>query len=169
MPLPRRSVAYEFSVFLSLGGSFIVNPTLAAGDFQISQDGSAFVNLTTLPVVEPAGSRRVKINLSALEMTADKVSVVGVDAVGAEWDDVAIDLDVPLNNEEDNWGRSTIDVALAGRVGDWIERHFDPVTDTIEVARFELRDRAGVLLTESHNPTEDNDVIIAQRIPIAFT
>ena len=45
-----------------------INPTLAAGDVQLSKDGGAFVNLTSLPTVTPGGDTNVKISLSADEM-----------------------------------------------------------------------------------------------------
>lgn len=73
-----------------------------------------------------------------------------------------------LNDVSDQLlGRSVIDPATPGRVGDWIERHYDPTDDVTETYRYELRDMAGVLITDSHNPVADPTVIIAQRIPIA--
>jgi hypothetical protein len=57
-------------------GRAILNPTIAAGDFQVDKDGAGLTNLTTLPTVEPAGSKLVKITLSATEMNADVVTVV---------------------------------------------------------------------------------------------
>ena len=98
MAEPRRGVAYEMFVALtdlSEPQFFIENPTIVAGDFQVSKDGGAFIDLATLPVVEPALSNTVKINLSATEMTADKVVVNGKDAVGEEWADFYAFLDNP--------------------------------------------------------------------------
>ena len=43
-------------------GRLKANPTLAAGDAQVSIDGGAFANLTTLPTVTPALGRGVKIS-----------------------------------------------------------------------------------------------------------
>ena len=68
------------------------NPTIAAGDFKVSKDGGALANLTTLPSVTPASSVMVKIDLSATEMTADNVTVVCIDAAGAEWCDLVFNL-----------------------------------------------------------------------------
>lgn len=68
------------------------NPTIAAGDFKVSKDGGALANLTTLPSVTPASSVMVKIDLSATEMTADNVTVVCIDAAGAEWCDFVFNL-----------------------------------------------------------------------------
>ena len=68
------------------------NPTIASGDFKVSKDGGALANLTTLPSVTPASSVMVKIDLSATEMTADNVTVVCIDAAGAEWCDLVFNL-----------------------------------------------------------------------------
>lgn len=74
-------------------GNFDVNPTIAAGDFQVSKDGGAFANLTTLPAVEPASSRMVKVTLSATEMNADNVVIQGVDQTSPkEWADIIISI-----------------------------------------------------------------------------
>ena len=68
--------------------SFKVNPTIAAGDFKVSKDGGAFVNLATLPVVSPAGSVQVKFVLSTSEFNGDNVSIVGIDQTATkEWAD----------------------------------------------------------------------------------
>lgn len=77
------------------------NPTLAAGDVQISKDGGAFANLTTLPAVTPAAGRAVKVDLSATEMTADQVMVQFVDAAGAEWDDLIINIQTAARQIDD--------------------------------------------------------------------
>ena len=71
--------------------SFKAAPTIAAGDWKISKDGGAFANLTTLPVVEPAGGVMVKVALSATEMNADVVAVVAIDQTATkEWADFAL-------------------------------------------------------------------------------
>ena len=88
MALPKRGVAYIEYITLvdSLDPSkFKVNPTIVAGDFQISKDGGTFANLATLPAVTPAGSRTVKISLSATEMDADNITVQAIDVAGDEW------------------------------------------------------------------------------------
>jgi len=65
------------------------NPTIAAGDFQVSKDGAAFGDLATLPTVTPASGRAVKITLSAAEMNADNVTVQCVDQTDPpEWGDL---------------------------------------------------------------------------------
>lgn len=73
---------------MSSPGTFRVNPTIAAGDFQVDGDGAGFANLTTLPTVDPAGTAAVKVSLSAAEMTADVVTVKAVDqTTPKEWAD----------------------------------------------------------------------------------
>ena len=103
MAEPKKGVAYEFYVSLTDlfdPQFFIVNPTIAAGDFKISKDGVAFVNLATLPVVTPVGSSSVKINLSSTEMDADKVVVKGKDLSGDQWGDIFAFIDNPVENQE---------------------------------------------------------------------
>lgn len=74
-------------------GNAKANPTIAAGDFQISKDGGAFANLATLPAVTPASGRAVKISLSATEMTADNVVIQCVDQTSPkEWADLIINI-----------------------------------------------------------------------------
>jgi hypothetical protein len=85
---PTYGQAYTFTRGLydtTGGGRFRVNPTLAAGDFKIAKDNGALVNLTNLPVVAPAGSPLVSFSLTAAEMTATRVTILGVDQAGSEW------------------------------------------------------------------------------------
>lgn len=88
---PVKNEDFVFYVELaSMGnpGRVQVNPTIAAGDFQISKDGGAFANLATLPAVTPASGRAVKITLSATEMNADNVLIQWVDQTDPpEWAD----------------------------------------------------------------------------------
>jgi hypothetical protein len=100
---------------------FQVNPTLAAGDVKVSLDGGAFNNLTTLPVVTPAGGRAVKVTLSIAEMTADNVEVVFSDAAGAEWCDLSLNIQTTAT-QIDNLVRSTtpanaLTIDAAGLIG----------------------------------------------------
>ena len=104
MATPKKNTAYTFYIALidtSNPGAFKANPTIAAGDFKVSVDGGAFNNLATLPVVTPAGSVGVKIDLSAGEMNGDKILFQGIDVAGAEWDDVVMFLDLDTINIED--------------------------------------------------------------------
>jgi len=99
MSLPKQGDAYDFQVSLDDASTsgFIIDPTIIAGDFQISKDDGALANLTTLPTVSPSGSSLVKISISAAEMTADKVAIVGIDS-GGLWNDITILLDLPTGN-----------------------------------------------------------------------
>ncbi len=137
MAIPIYGVAYEFCVGLvdrSNRPQLKGNPTIASGDFLVSTDGGSFVNLTTIPDVYPATSRSVRIRLSASEMTGEKVVVVGVDAAGAEWDDVFVCVTPePVNRKADVAAYSsgltplqptvagrTLDVSTGGEAGiDW--------------------------------------------------
>lgn len=72
-------------------GNFKSSPTIASGDFQVSKDGGAFANLTTLPSVAPASSEMVQIDLSGTEMTADVVVIRCKDQTSPkEWADLVI-------------------------------------------------------------------------------
>lgn len=89
----KRAVAYRTWISLvdrAARPSFRTNPTLAVGDVKVSKDGGALANLTTLPVVTPASSALVQVDLSASEMTADVVTIIFQDAAGAEWDDILL-------------------------------------------------------------------------------
>ena len=90
-PYNPPNKAEEFQIDIGLEdmvnpGSLKANPTLATGDWKISKDGGAEANLTTLPVVQPAGSTTVRVALSATEMTADVVTITGIDQTNPkEW------------------------------------------------------------------------------------
>lgn len=122
--LPLKNTEYIF--YLGLVGSadpnkFVTSPTIAADDFQVSTDGGAFANLTTLPIVDPAGSIMVKVVLTAAEMNGEKVNIVAVDAAGGEWLDALITLDVPASNAEtipsDVWDEALSMHNIAGSTG----------------------------------------------------
>ncbi len=103
MALPVQDTPFTFFMpLVSLGdpNTFIVNPTIAAGDFLVSTNGAAFVPLATLPVVEPVGSTLVRIDLSSSEMGGAKVNVQGRDVSGDEWQDVMVFIDVPEGSVE---------------------------------------------------------------------
>ncbi len=72
--------------------SFKASPTIAAGDFKVDKDGGGLTNLSTLPSVDPSGSVLVKITLSATEMNADVVTIVGIDTAPKEWADFVLSI-----------------------------------------------------------------------------
>jgi hypothetical protein len=101
---PKKNTAYTFYLSLTSQSNqkiFQVNPTLAAGDVKVSIDGGAEANLATLPVVTPAGSRRVKVDLSAAEMNGDNIQVTFSDAAGAEWCDVTVNIQTTARQIDD--------------------------------------------------------------------
>ena len=67
-------------------------PTLAAGDVKLSKDGGTLANITTLPTVTPSGGVALKVSVSGTEMEAANLSVQFIDAAGAEWCDLMIDI-----------------------------------------------------------------------------
>ena len=102
---PKRATEYIFFVALedqANAGLFIANPTLAAGDAQVSTDGGAFSNLDTIPAVTPAGGVAVMVTLSIAEMTGENVFVRFVDAVGDEWYDLGINIQTVTTNQIDD-------------------------------------------------------------------
>jgi hypothetical protein len=103
MPSPKKNVAYTFYIALVdvSTGDFKANPTLAAGDFKVSTDGSAFTNLATLPIVDPTGSTGVKVSLSASEMNGDKILIQCIDVAGSEWSEAIFFIDIDEVNIED--------------------------------------------------------------------
>lgn len=101
---PKRATAYRFNVSLVDQSNTKVmkaNPTLAAGDVKVSKDNGAFANLTTLPAVAPAAGVQVQVDLSATEMTADNVFVQFIDAAGAEWCDLTINIPTAARQVDD--------------------------------------------------------------------
>ena len=78
---------------MSVGGSFKSSPTIASGDFKVDKDGGGLTNLSTLPSVDPSGSVLVKVTLSATEMNADVVTIVGIDQTSPkEWADFVLSI-----------------------------------------------------------------------------
>lgn len=91
--VPLYGQPYEFYVTLRSQTDsrlFQINPTLASGDVKISKDGGATANITTLPTVTPASGARVKVTLSASEMTCDQLGVLFSDAADQEWCDLYV-------------------------------------------------------------------------------
>ena len=86
----QKNQPATFSIALRIpdGSAFLDNATIVAGDFQISLDGGAFVNLSVLPtVVGPF----VFFSLVSAETNANLVSILGRDQTAtAEWQEVAI-------------------------------------------------------------------------------
>jgi len=78
---------------MSSSGSMKSNPTIAEGDFKVDKDGAGLTNLGTIPAVDPAASVLVKVTLSATEMNADVVSIVGIDQTSPkQWADFVLSI-----------------------------------------------------------------------------
>lgn len=92
---PLKNSAYTFDVCLVSQADtdvFKTTVTLAAGDIQVSKDGGAFANITTLPT-EISTSGVLPVALTATEMNADRVTVRFHDAAGDEWQDLLVTID----------------------------------------------------------------------------
>lgn len=101
---PKRAAAFTFYAALTSQADtklFQVNPTLATGDVKVAIDNGSFNNITTLPVVTPSGGRTVLVSLSAAEMTGDNIQVQFVDAAGAEWCDLIVNIQTTLRQVDD--------------------------------------------------------------------
>lgn len=108
---PKKNTQYIFYVSLVSQASTLVfqsNPTIAAGDFQVSTDGGALANLGTLPTVNPASSKLVEITLSAAEMNGDNIQIIGSDQAGAEWCDIMINIQTSAQQIDDVLGANSI-------------------------------------------------------------
>ena len=159
---PKRATAYKFYVGLvdqSNTKLLKANPTIAAGDFQVSKDGGAFANLTTLPSANPASGRSIMIDLSATEMTADNVVVQCVDAAGAEWCDLFVNLQTTARQIDDlaypaTTGRSLL-VDASGAV---------PITTNLK--KNQALANFAFLMTDSttHNPATGKTVTATRAI-----
>lgn len=66
-------------------GEPVIDPDIQAGDVTVSKDGGAFVPITTLPTVNPAGTPQVEFDLSVAEKTADIIRVRFKDVSDDEW------------------------------------------------------------------------------------
>ena len=121
MASPKKGVAYDFPMYVRDAADvtiFRVNPTIAAGDFQVSIDDGAFNNLATLPSVLPAGSERVKVELSASERDGDKITVRALDVAGGEWNMAVVSLEEAVADIADGvWESFIADHTLMGTFG----------------------------------------------------
>jgi hypothetical protein len=138
----KYATEYIFYTPLVTAGSldYITNPTIAAGDFQVSTDGGSWSNLDTLPSLSPAADQQVKITVSIAEMTGKKVAVRAVDAAGAEW-------------EDDFWEISTYGHASAQHVADRSVSIPDQVWDEVLTgAAHNINNSAGKKLRELASP-----------------
>ena len=159
---PKRATAFKLYVGLvDQANSKLLkaNPTIESGDFQVSKDGGAFANLTTLPSANPASGRAIMIDLSATEMTADNVVIQCVDAAGAEWCDLFVNLQTTARQIDDlaypaTTGRSLL-VDASGAV---------PITTNLK--KNQALANFAFLMTDSttHNPATGKTVTATRAI-----
>lgn len=108
---PKKNAEFICYVFLTQQANpllFQSNPTLAAGDVKVSIDGGAFANLGTLPDVDPNSGVAVKVLLSASEMNGDNIQVTFIDAAGAQWCDLALNIQTTAQQVDDLLGANSI-------------------------------------------------------------
>lgn len=91
---PKKNQAFSVRIGLedlATPGRMKSSPTLASGDFKRDQDGGGLNNLSTLPTVDPTGTKSVLITLSSTEMNFDIVTIIGSDQTATpEWPDFVL-------------------------------------------------------------------------------
>jgi uncharacterized protein YoxC len=140
MPAPQKNVAFTFDIALIDADNrpnFKANPTIATGDFKVSIDNGSLANLGTDPVVAPSSSRIVKVVMAQAEMNGDRIAIVGVDASGAEWDDVMITINTTASTIDTIKAETALIVAdtneLQGDDVPGLIATLDAVVDTVKV------------------------------------
>jgi hypothetical protein len=74
-------------------GDLKLYPTINPGDFKVSKDDGAFVNLATIPEVVPWGSGWIKITISAEESNCDRLKIQGIDqASPKQYSDIYVEI-----------------------------------------------------------------------------
>jgi hypothetical protein len=68
-------VTYVQLKSMAVAGEVLTNPTIEAGDFTVSKDDGSVAALATTPTVSPAGSKWVKVTVSATEKNCDNCKV----------------------------------------------------------------------------------------------
>ena len=130
---PKKAAAFVFHVGLesqAAAGTLQANPTLAAGDAIVSIDDGPFNNLATLPVVDPAAGKTVKVSLSVGEMNGDNIIVILSDAAGAEWYDLHINIQTTAQQIDDVVTSAGVQTVLETNKLD----HLAAVADSDDVA-----------------------------------
>jgi hypothetical protein len=96
-----RNKAATKVIVLQKDGDDVVNPTLADGDVKVSIDFADFQNIAVLPTIEPAGTKYVKIALSAAERNSDFTIIEFSDVAGNQWDDASMIIET--DNLQTDW------------------------------------------------------------------
>jgi len=85
VPVAGESHTFTLSLLSRADGQVLLNPTIEVADVLISTDGGTLNVLSTLPVVTPANSGIVEVNLTSNEVGNDHFTVIFSDFSGAEW------------------------------------------------------------------------------------
>jgi hypothetical protein len=73
--------------------SFVINPTIAAGDAKVGLDDGSIANPGTLPAVSPAGSAWVKAVFTAAECNGLHIKFSMVDQTSPkQWCDFSVEI-----------------------------------------------------------------------------
>ena len=137
--VPVAGQGYTFTVSLASAstGEILSNPTIAAGDFEISTDDGAYASLGTTPTVTPASSGIVKFTLTSGEVGTSHFTVKMIDAAGSEWktlyyhETVGDDVDAAIGTVTDLGSGAT----LAANLADMAGATFTTSTDSLEAIR----------------------------------
>jgi hypothetical protein len=128
--MAKAGVAFQFRVSLfDSAGAIVASPTLAAGDVVVVKADDSSANITTLPSVTSASSGVLNVNLSAAEMAGsagENVSVKFVDASGAEW--MSMTIDIPLTASDIDTVDGIVDSILADTGTDGVVLANDAIT-----------------------------------------
>lgn len=153
---PKKNTAFRFFVALTQQANPLLlqaAATLASGDVTVSTDGAAFANITTLPVVTPAGGVTIQVDLSATEMNGDNICVLFSDQAGAQWCDLAINIQTTARQVDDlEYG----DV----QVGDGTLTLHESIRTMIAALAGKLSGAATTTITIRNN-ADSKDVIVA--------
>jgi hypothetical protein len=128
--MAKAGAAFQFRVSLfDSAGDIVASPTLSAGDVVVIKSDDSSANITTLPSVTAASSGVLNVNLSAAEMAGsagENVSVKFVDASGAEW--MSMTIDIPLTASDIDTVDGIVDSILADTGTDGVVLANDAIT-----------------------------------------
>lgn len=130
---PKKNASFVFYIGLVSQANTKTlqsSATIASGDFKVSTDGGALANLGTLPSVDPASSKAVKITLSAAEMNGDNIVVIASDAAGAEWCDQLINIQTSARQVDDLAYPATSGRSLAVDTSGIVDANIEKVNAT---------------------------------------
>ena len=123
---PKRASIYTFPISLvSVGKTdvFTTTVTITSLDVMVSKDFGSFATIAAAPVelntTAPAATGVLLTTLTALEMTADTVTVLFHDAAGAQWQDALVTIQTTTSLFDDLATSTAVSTAtgLVGSVG----------------------------------------------------